>query len=100
RSASCPERRCGGENQRLLESLEEYREAGPGLWTTGEILLRYCENQLGIRHCNHAGRQNYSLYHQYLQTGSPERKSSDGRDCKLSGFFLALKLDHQSPGTV
>ena len=55
RPEPCPQRRRRGPHQRLLEPLEKYRKAGSFLRPPGEILLRYLQNQLGIRHRHHAG---------------------------------------------
>ena len=46
----------GDADERLLESLEEYREAGPLLRASGEILFRYLEDKLGVSHSHDAGR--------------------------------------------
>ena len=43
-----------GELQRLLEFMEKHCKTGSVLWTSGEILLRYCKDKLGIRNNYHS----------------------------------------------
>ena len=99
-SGSCTKRRCRSTYQRLLEPVEKHCKTGSVLWSSGEILLRYRKDELGIRNDHHTRRQDHPVYHQYLQTWSENRKGCYRRYRKLPGFQVALKLDHQPSGTV
>ena len=81
-------------------SVEEHRQAGPRLWTAGEVLLRHLQDQLGVGHHHHSGRQDPPLYHQHLQAGPPHREGGHRRHRQLSGLQVAAELDHQPPGAV
>ncbi len=49
----CAYGQCRDPHQRLLGAVEADRRPGPVLRTSGEILLRYSEDQLGICNCDH-----------------------------------------------
>ena len=95
-----PQRGRGGAHQRLLEPVEEHRQAGPCLWPSGEVLLRHFQDQLGVGHHHHPGRHDPPLYHQHLQAGPPHREGGHRRHRQLSGLQVAAELDHQPPGPV
>ena len=93
-----PQRGRGGAHQRLLEPVEEHCQAGPRLWTAGEVLLRHLQDQLGVGHHHHPGTTRSSPILPTSASGTPRTgKVVTGGivSCQDSKWLLSWTINRQ-----
>ena len=96
-----PNGRRGSAHQRLLEPVEEHRKAGSVFWTSGEVLLGYGEDQLGICNRHHVWMTRSFRISQNICKRDPRSgKVVTGGIVSCQDSKLAAELDDQPSGTV
>lgn len=80
--------------------MEKYRGTGRSFWASGEILLGYREDKLGVRDRDDIESADHRPDPEDLQARSAHGQRCHRRHRELYGFQVAAELDDQQAGTV